>query len=117
MLPDRGVITVAGADRRAFLQGLVSNDMDKVAPDRVVWAAFLTPQGKYLHDFFVAERDDRFLLDCEADRLMDLGRTLHKFKLRADVDLGIGEDYAIAAIPGPEAAARIDLPKGRGAGP
>jgi len=115
MLSDRGVITIAGADRRAFLQGLVSNDMDKVAPDRVVWAALLTPQGKYLHDFFVAERDDRFLLDCEADRLMDLGRTLHKFKLRADVDLGIGEEYALAAIPDPQAAARINVPPEPGA--
>jgi len=115
MLPDRGVITIAGADRRAFLQGLVSNDMDKVAPDRVVWATLLTPQGKYLHDFFVVELDGRFLLDCEADRLMQLGQTLHKFKLRATVELGIGEDLAVAAVPGPAGPAALGLPDAPGA--
>ncbi len=109
MLPDRGVITIAGADRRDFLQGLVSNDMDKVSTDRVVWAALLTPQGKYLHDFFVAELDDRFLLDCEAERLMDLGQTLHKFKLRAAVELGIGEEFAVAAVPGAPGPAALGL--------
>ena len=45
-LPERGVIEVAGEDRVAFLQGLVSNDVAKVAPGHAVWAALLTPQGK-----------------------------------------------------------------------
>jgi len=115
MLPDRGVITIAGPDRHAFLQGLVSNDMARVAPDRVVWAALLTPQGKYLHDFFVAERDGRFLLDCEAGRLMHLGQTLHKYKLRAEVELGIGDDHAVAAVPGAKGAAALGLPSEPGA--
>jgi folate-binding Fe-S cluster repair protein YgfZ len=51
ILEDRGLVTVGGPDRTAFLQGIVSNDVTRVAPDRAVWAALLTPQGKYLHDF------------------------------------------------------------------
>src|SRR5689334_8850898 len=53
-LRERGLLVVAGEDRRAFLQGLISNDIEKVTPDRAIHAAFLTAQGKYLHDFFVA---------------------------------------------------------------
>ena len=52
-LPERGVIAVGGEDRVSFLQGLVSNDVADAAPGRAVWAAFLTPQGKWLADFFI----------------------------------------------------------------
>ena len=52
-LPGRAVIEVGGEDRVAFLQGLVSNDVAEAAPGRAVWAALLTPQGKYLADFFI----------------------------------------------------------------
>ena len=47
ILEDRGVLAVSGADRRNFLQGLVSNDVEKLAPDRALYAALLTAQGKY----------------------------------------------------------------------
>src|SRR3546814_7664600 len=75
ILTHRGVIKVAGADRRGFLQGIVSNDVERVTPERAVWAAFLTPQGKFLHEFFVTEQGDSLLLDCEAARAGDLLRS------------------------------------------
>lgn len=102
-LGKRGVVTVAGDDRREFLQGLISNDIEQVGPDCAIWAALLTPQGKYLHDFFVFEMGDTIYLDCEADRLMDLGKRLHRFKLRAQIDLGIGEAYSVFALIGDDA--------------
>ena len=64
-LPQRGVIAVEGNDRVEFLQGLVSNDVTAVAPNRAVWAALLTPQGKWLADFFVLADGERLLLDVE----------------------------------------------------
>src|SRR3546814_7004321 len=67
ILTHRGVIKVAGADRRGFLQGIVSNDVERVTPERAVWAAFLTPQGKFLHEFFVTEQGDSLLLDCRSE--------------------------------------------------
>ncbi|MGE4218478.1 MAG: folate-binding protein YgfZ [Alphaproteobacteria bacterium] len=114
-LPERGFVTVGGADRVDFLQGLVSNDMRRVAPDRVVWTALLTPQGKYLHDFFVADIGGVWHLDCEAERLMDLGRLLSRYKLRAAVDLGIGQALAAFALPGADALAALGLPAEPGA--
>lgn len=111
LLGDRGLVTVAGADRKSFLQGLISNDIEQVRADRALWAALLTPQGKYLHDFFVVEVGETFFLDCEADRLMDLGKRLHRFKLRARVDLGIGEGFSVFALFGGDALEALGLPQ------
>lgn len=115
-LPGRGAITVGGADRRDFLQGLVSNDVARADREHAIWAAFLTPQGKYLHDFFMVEIGEIFHLDCEGgDRLMDFGQRLHKFKMRAAVDLGISDGMAVAALWGDGAAAALGLPDEIGA--
>jgi folate-binding protein YgfZ len=134
-LPHRGLITVGGADRKEFLQGLVSNDVTRANEQHALWAAFLTndvtraneqhalwaafltPQGKYLHDFFMIEIGETLHLDCEGgDRLMDLGKRLHKFKLRAAVDLGVADNMAVAALWGDGVAQALGLPEEPGAG-
>src|SRR5690348_3728835 len=97
-LEDRGILAVAGPDRRSFLQGLVSNDVMRVAADRAVYAALLTPQGKYLHDFIMVEHDGEIWLDAEAARLADLKRRLSLYRLRAKVELVERPDLAVAAV-------------------
>src|SRR5260370_7416481 len=87
VLENRGVLEVTGADRRDFLQGLVSNDVAKATPDRALYAALLTAQGKYLHDFFIVAIGDALYLDGEAARLADLQRRLGLSKLPAKVRL------------------------------
>lgn len=124
---DRGAITVSGADRIAFLQGLVSNDVERTARGEPVWAALLTPQGKFRHDLFIIpdirpEAPPRLLLECEAgERMMDLGRTLRRYVLRADAVLGIAEGMVAFAIwddaKGEEPAAALGLAEGTGAVP
>jgi len=86
-LPDRGVLEVAGPDRVAFLQGLVSNDVSDIPPGDAVWAALLTPQGKWLADFFVLEVGDALLLDAERAQVPMLAQRLARFRLRAKVAL------------------------------
>ena len=86
-LPERGVIEVAGADRVGFLQGLVSNDVALAAPGRAVWAALLTPQGKWLADFFILADAGRLLLDCERAQADWLLRHLGRYRLRSAVTL------------------------------
>ena len=110
ILNHRGVLRVGGPDRRSFLQGIVSNDVERVAPDRAIWAAFLTPQGKFLHEFFLSEQDDTFLVDCEIERAADLLRRLKLYKLRAQVTLDPLEDLAVAAAFGADALATLGLP-------
>lgn len=91
VLDQRSVVAVTGEDRKAFLQGLVSNDVLRVAPDRAVYALFLTPQGKFLHDFNLvesgAESDAVLLLDPETERRADLLRRLKMYKLRSKIAL------------------------------
>ena len=81
----RGVIAVAGDDRVEFLQGLISNDTTKVAPGHAVWAALLTPQGRFLNDMFVAADGETLLLETERERAAGLARKLSLYKLRSRV--------------------------------
>src|SRR5262249_21769499 len=110
LLEARGVLEISGADRVAFLQGLVSNDVRKVGPHRAIYAALLTPQGKYLHDFFLVERGETILLEGERGRLPDLLRRLSMFKLRAKVALAdVSDRFSVAAAFGDAASARLGL--------
>jgi tRNA-modifying protein YgfZ len=87
LLPDRGVVKVAGDDARRFLNGLASNDMAKVTPGKARFAALLTPQGKIIVDFIAAEPDDGggFFLDCPRALAGALVEKLNFYKLRAKV--------------------------------
>ena len=103
LLADRGLIAVAGADARDFLQGIVTNDMETVSDSRAVYAALLTPQGKYLHDFFVFGIGGVLYLDCEAARCDDLRRRLAIYRLRADVAIEDASDaFSVYALFGAE---------------
>ena len=115
VLEDRGVLAVSGPDRTGFLQGLVSNDVDKIAADRALYAALLTAQGKYLHDFIMAAADEAIWLDAEAARLADLKRRLSIYRLRAKVTLDELPDLAVAAVFGDGVFGVLKLPEQPGA--
>ncbi len=84
-LPQRGVISLSGADSVPFLQGLVSNDVTRATSDQAVYAAQLTPQGRFLHDMFILAKDDELWLDCAAAHADALIAKLNKYKLRSTV--------------------------------
>ena len=86
-LGERGLLAIAGPDRAAFLQGLVSNDVHTVSPSKSLYAGLLTPQGKYLFDFIMASDGERLLLECEARRVEDLRKRLSIYRLRSRVEL------------------------------
>ena len=116
LLTDRGVVAVDGEDSRSFLQGLVSNDVRRVASDRAAWAALLTPQGKFLHEFFMIEWEGAVLLGGEAERLADLMRRLAVYKLRSNVTItDRSDDLCVAALFGDGATALAGLPDEAGA--
>ena len=112
ILEDRGVLAIGGPDRAAFLQGLISNDVARVGNERAIYAALLTAQGKYLHDFMLVERDETIWLDGEAARLADLKRRLTMYRLRAKVTIDDRPDLAVAAVFG---GANLGLPDEPGA--
>jgi folate-binding protein YgfZ len=85
LLETRGLIQFSGADTLPFLQGLVTNDVLHLSKKGRVYAALLTPQGKFLHDFFLIHRGDYVWIDCEKARQDDLLRRLNMYKLRSKV--------------------------------
>jgi transferase CAF17, mitochondrial len=113
---DRALLRIEGDDARAFLQGLISNDVNKAAPDRAIWAAFLTPQGKYLHDFFIVEWRDALYLDCERARRDDLARRLSRFRLRSKVTIAAEDGLDVVLLHGPGALAALNLEEEAGRG-
>jgi tRNA-modifying protein YgfZ len=87
LLPDRGVVKVAGDDARKFLNGLLTADIGKVTPDSARFAALLTPQGKIIADCIVAEVAPQegagLFLDCPRALAPSLVERLNFYKLRA----------------------------------
>lgn len=98
-MPERTVISISGDDRINFLQGLVTNDVAKAA-DSIIYTALLTPQGKFMVDFFVIGQGDRLLLDVATSHAQMLGQRLMMYRLRAKVEI-----------------AQTDLMVSRGTGP
>lgn len=87
-MPDRGIVTVSGPDAYAFLQNIVTNDLSHLEKIPMLHACLLTPQGKYLHDFFITKDGGSFLLECEGGvRAQDLAKRLSLYKLRAAVEI------------------------------
>jgi len=103
LLPDRGVVKVAGEDARRFLNGLATNDIGKVAPGSPRFAALLTPQGKIIADFIVAEVPPQdgggFFLDCPRALAAELTKKLNFYKLRAKVMVeDLSETLGVMAV-------------------
>jgi folate-binding protein YgfZ len=116
LLPERGVLALHGGDVRPFLQGLISNDVARVREDRAAYGALLTPQGKFLFDFFIVQDSGRLLLETEAARLGELHRRLLMYRLRSKVDIeDCSGHFAVAALIGDHPAEVLDLPEVPGA--
>lgn len=86
-MTNRTLISISGDDRESFLQGLVTNDVTRAAPDRLIYAALLTPQGKYLADFLILGLPGALVLDVASSHAAPLAQRLSMYKLRAKVDI------------------------------
>ena len=98
-MTDRSVLALTGADRIDFLQGLVTNDV-KRADGGIIYTALLTPQGKFIADFFVIGQDDRLLIDVASSHAQKLGQRLTMYRLRADVGIEM-TDLVVSRGTGP----------------
>jgi len=96
-LPDRAVIRLSGEDVRGFLDGLVTNQLDKLP----AYAGLLTPQGKVVADFFVWDEGDDLLLDVHAPDAEALIRRLSMYRLRRPITIARDEALAVHWSPEP----------------
>jgi len=98
-LEDRGFIQVNGSEAKDFLQNIVTNDIEKVTSNSTVFSSILTPQGKYLFEFFVLKLEDSYLLECEKRSTVEIIKLLNFYKLRSKVDLiDLSKSYVAAVI-------------------
>lgn len=112
ILADRSVVRIGGADARKFLQGLITNDMERVRDGNGLFAGLLTPQGKILFEFFISEAEGAFLLDCAAAAVGDLVKRLGFYRLRASVEItDISDTHRVIAVwngaPSPDAVVSV----------
>ncbi|MGR3805835.1 CAF17-like 4Fe-4S cluster assembly/insertion protein YgfZ [Marinibacterium profundimaris] len=112
-MPSRRVFQITGSEAEEFLQGLVTNDISRLDPDQtgdgggLVYAALLTPQGKYIADFFLARQGGAILLDVDEALADALAKRLSMYKLRADVAISdSGLQVQRGTGPAPEGAFR-----------
>jgi len=98
-LEDRGFIQVNGPEAKEFLQNIVTNNVEKVTPESTLFSSILTPQGKYLFDFFIIKLKDNYLIECEKKSTSEIIKLLNFYKLRSKVDLvNLNEKYTVAII-------------------
>ena len=98
-LEDRGFIQVTGAEAKDFLQNIVTNDVEKVTDSSSVFSSILTPQGKYLFEFFILKLKDFYLLECEKESTEEIIKILNYYKLRSKVDfINLNKEYSASVI-------------------
>jgi len=98
-LEDRGFVQVNGLEAKDFLQNIVTNDIEKVTSSSTVFSSILTPQGKYLFEFFILKLKDGYLVECEKKSTTEIIKLLNFYKLRSKVDfIDLTEKYVAAVI-------------------
>ena len=99
ILNDRGFIQISGDEAKNFLQNIVTNDIEKITNNLTLFSSILTPQGKYLYEFFIIKIEDGYLLECEKKSASEIIKTFNFYKLRTRVNLiDISKKYSNVII-------------------
>ena len=99
ILKKRGLISISGEDAKEYLQNIITNDINKVSESNSVFSALLSPQGKYLFEFFVIKNDNGYLLDCDGDTVKNFIENLSKYKIRSKVEIkDLSSSYVVGII-------------------
>ena len=98
-LDNRGFVEISGEEAKDFLQNIVTNDIEKITESFTIFSSIFTPQGKYLYEFFISKINDKYLLECEKEVVLDIIKTLNVYKLRSKVDLiDVSKQYSSFAV-------------------
>jgi len=86
-LKKKSIICIEGKDSTSFLQGIITNNMNKIKTNRVIYSTLLSPQGKLLHDFFVFTDMGKIYLDAPKHNINKLKEKLNLYKLNRDITI------------------------------
>ena len=100
-LKNRTLLELEGDDSREFLQSLVTNDIDLISKEKSIYSALLSPQGKYLYDFFIFQNtNNNIMIDCEKNDQEELIQKLNIYKLRSKIEIRVNDKIDIYSIYG-----------------
>ena len=99
ILEDRALLYVSGEDSQNFLQNLITNDVNQVNDNTSCFASLLTPQGKFLYEFFIIKHKLGYFLDCEKTQAENLLKQLNIYKIRSKIDiLNLSNEFVVASF-------------------
>ena len=99
ILENRALISISGNDAKEYLQNIISNDINKVSKTNSLFSALLSPQGKYLFEFFIIKSNNGYYLDCDNKFTKELLINLSKYKLRSEVEIkDLSNEFVIGII-------------------
>jgi len=99
ILEDRGLISISGKDAREYLQNIITNDINKVSKTSSIFSALLSPQGKYLFEFFIIKSNNGYFLDCDNKITEELINNLAKYKLGSEIEIkDLSSEFVIGVI-------------------
>tara|TARA_B100001029_G_C15035389_1_gene439779 strand:+ start:352 stop:1233 length:882 start_codon:yes stop_codon:yes gene_type:complete len=99
ILEDRGIIYINGEDAFAYLQNIISNDLNKVTDNQSCFSYLLTPQGKYLFEFIIIKHKNGYFLDCPKYQIENLNKQLNLYKLRSKVEItNLSNEFVVGAL-------------------
>lgn len=97
-LSDRALLGIDGPDTKEFLQSVITNDIALLESQPAIYAAHLTPKGKFLYDFFICKLGDMYVIDCNKSELMPLAKSFHGYVISKQVNFhDLSDDYQCVA--------------------
>ena len=97
-LVDSKFLSIKGEDRKEFLQDMITNDINKCIEDNPIYSCFLSPQGKFLADFFLINLGDSYLIEINEIYIENFIAKLNIYKLRSKINITIEENYTSFVI-------------------
>ena len=94
---NRCLISISGDDRKTFLQGFITNDINKVSNTQAIYSLMLSPAGRFLYDFFIISDDEKLLLECDREKVDEIVQKFSFYKLRSKVEIKKEEDLLVVA--------------------
>ncbi|MBU6141204.1 MAG: hypothetical protein KGP29_06600 [Proteobacteria bacterium] len=95
LLKERSILEISGVDRKKFLQGLITNDVEKTSAENLIYAAMLNASGRFLYDFFIFDDGEKLTLDCFDARRDEIFQKLNFYKLRSQVVIKKNDELKI----------------------
>ena len=101
-LENRALLKIKGEDSKEFLQALVTNNINFISNEKSIYSALLSPQGKYLYDFFIFQdsKSNYLIIDCEKNSYLELIQKLNIYKLRSNVEINLQDRIDVYTVYG-----------------